>query len=48
MSNEGMIDGLDRDGNVVEGIDETCPRCGAGMQATHHALCEHRDGTPTG
>lgn len=27
--------------------DDTCPRCGAAMQATHHPLCEHRDGTPT-
>ena len=29
-------------------LDEMCPRCGADMQATHHPLCEERDGTPTG
>jgi ribosomal protein S27AE len=29
-------------------IDEECPRCGAGMQATHHWLCEAQDGTPSG
>ena len=27
---------------------EICQRCGASMQATHHELCESRDGTPTG
>ena len=26
---------------------ESCPRCGAHMQATHHPLCQARDGTPT-
>ena len=27
--------------------DDVCGRCGASMQATHHPLCEERDGTPT-
>jgi hypothetical protein len=27
--------------------DSLCPRCGATEQATHHPLCQHRDGTPT-
>ena len=26
---------------------EICRRCGASIQATHHELCESRDGTPT-
>ena len=28
-------------------FDEQCPRCGANEQATHHSLCQARDGTPT-
>jgi hypothetical protein len=28
--------------------DDICPGCGAHKQATHHPLCEERDGTPTG
>jgi hypothetical protein len=28
-------------------VDDICPRCGVGMQATHHPLCQYRDGTPT-
>ena len=27
--------------------DDHCPRCNAHMQATHHPLCQARDGTPT-
>jgi hypothetical protein len=27
--------------------DEGCPRCGAHQQATHHPLCQERDGTRT-
>ncbi len=27
--------------------DDRCPRCAAHMQATHHPLCQARDGTPT-
>ena len=27
--------------------DDPCPRCRMAMQATHHPLCEFRDGTPT-
>ena len=27
---------------------DTCPRCGASEQGTHHPLCEDRDGTPSG
>ncbi|MBA3563357.1 MAG: hypothetical protein H0W33_05020 [Gammaproteobacteria bacterium] len=35
-------------GEVIAFPDgETCTRCGASMQATHHPLCEARDGTPT-
>ncbi len=30
----------------LESLD-TCPRCGAGEQATHHSACQRRDGTPT-
>ncbi len=38
--------------NVVEFPDpeicrELCRRCGVSIQATHHELCEARDGTPT-
>jgi hypothetical protein len=31
-----------------EPCDEPCPRCGMGMQFTHHPLCQERDGTPSG
>lgn len=27
---------------------DLCPRCGHHEQATHHWLCQERDGTPTG
>ena len=27
--------------------EDSCPRCGAHMQATHHPACAARDGTPT-
>ncbi len=27
---------------------DICHRCGMSTQATHHPLCEERDGTPTG
>jgi hypothetical protein len=30
-----------------EATAEICPRCGAAEQATHHPLCQERDGTPT-
>jgi ribosomal protein L40E len=31
--------------NIFSG--DICARCGAHMQATHHRLCQERDGTPT-
>ena len=35
-------------GSQEAGLDsEICARCGAAVQAAHHALCQHRDGTPT-
>ena len=34
--------------NIIQFPDyDTCPRCGACMQLTHHELCEARDGTQT-
>ena len=44
---EGTIDNLNRCWPPLSS-DDSCPRCGAHMQATHHPLCEAKDGTPTG